>query len=64
MTVMREEVVYTFRASWPDKRREAASSRQQFRPSTSFVAQNDDVDARDKRGHDGPEASKMRAGGR
>ncbi|SHJ25877.1 penicillin-binding protein 1C [Bradyrhizobium lablabi] len=39
--------------SCPGKRREAPSSQQMSRASTSFVAANEDVDGRDKPGHDG-----------
>ncbi len=40
-------------SSWPGKRREAPSSRQMSRPSTSSSRSRIDVDARDKPGHDG-----------
>ena len=41
-------------SSWPGKRREAPSSRQTTRPSTTLVAvEKEDVDVRDKPGHDG-----------
>jgi penicillin-binding protein 1C len=41
-------------ASWRGKRRETPSERQMSRPSTTFVAANkEDVDGRDKPGHDG-----------
>src|SRR5712691_2954221 len=40
-------------SSWPGKRREAPSSRQMSRPSTSVSVVEEDVDGRDKPGHDG-----------
>jgi len=40
-------------SSWPGKRREAPSSRQMSRASTSVPVNEEDVDGRDKPGHDG-----------